>query len=101
MIKINQDKLGEQGRLISSEKEGKIELYGCKVQGGYAVVVFNRDHIKNNFKIKIDRDLEIKGSYRVRDIIDKKDIGIYHQNILDVKGIEIHGVKVLKIMPVA
>lgn len=73
VIAINQDPLGIQG----SKKldEGNFEVWAKPLKGGdYAIILFNRGPVPVDATIKFS-SIDIKGSYKSKDLWSKKDLG--------------------------
>ncbi|WP_299556852.1 glycoside hydrolase family 27 protein [Seonamhaeicola sp.] len=79
MIAVNQDPT-EQGTII--KREGKTQVWAKKLRGGkYALLFLNLDNTKQrDISINLE-DLGFKTKVKVRNIIDRKNLGVFENTI--------------------
>lgn len=109
VININQDVLGQQGKIIRNDSTGMIMMKEL-ADGSKAIGMFNfpgskknpvdyfvwEDHLDGVSKIKITAsDLGMKGKFTVRDLWTQKDLGVF-ENSFEAQ-VPYHGVVLLKI----
>ena len=75
VIAVNQDELGKQGYRIWQDE--MLEVWAKPlVDGSYAVALWNRTAMKSKIKVNF-KDIGESGSYKVRDLWLKKDLGSF------------------------
>jgi alpha-galactosidase len=74
VIEVDQDPLGKPATRV--HQDGSTEVWARPLaDGSYAVALFNRGPSKTNVEVKWERDLELRGGAKVRDLWRRRDLG--------------------------
>jgi hypothetical protein len=97
---VNQDKIGVQATRVKQEiyAGGKKDYWAGKLSGDrYVVILFNREIKAADFSFSLTIDLKLPANLyvTVRDIINHKDLGLFHSDILSFPSIPARSVKAL------
>jgi alpha-galactosidase len=97
LIRIDQDPLGKQGFAVFKDSGWKVEVWKKPLQGGdLAVGLFNRSVQRKNLTAYWS-DLDINGSYKVRDLWKHEDLGVYDTSFS--ADVDPHGCVILRLAP--
>jgi alpha-galactosidase len=95
VIALDQDPLGKQGSRIC--RLGRCEVWSKPLSNGdLGVGIFNRDDITRELNVPWS-DLEIEGNWRVRDLWQHADLGVYEAQI--TIQLESHSCRILRLSP--
>ena len=93
IVALDQDPLGKQGYRV--KKAGDFEIWKKELEdGSIAVGLFNLNSYPSKIILNLN-DLNLTGSYTIRDLWRKKDLGVFNKSFETV--VYGHGVVMLKI----
>lgn len=100
VIAVNQDKLGKQGKRYKNNWFTGAQVWAAPMQNGdVAVVLFNKSKRAKNISFKFNEVDFSHDSAKIRDLINKKDMGTYKSSYQ--AKVEGHSVVMVRLSPIS